>query len=167
MSSPSQTESESKRLTTAKALITHLSALDTSSLAALFSDSLKHEFRPSSISVALPTPLTKESYLGFLSNLASVMTTLPFTIKDIVESEKDNKVVLWASSRANFRDELKDDEGVGEEGWEFEAEYVFILTMDGEGRIVHLVEFMDILATVERAVKLLEQAGKNLAKVQS
>ncbi|KAL4865723.1 hypothetical protein BDV12DRAFT_199908 [Aspergillus spectabilis] len=136
----------------------------------LLSDNLENEIRPTSLGTTLPRPLTKESYLGFISSLGTLMSSFPFTVKEIIESEKDNKVVLWVISRAGWREGVKGDdgneeEGVGEEGWNFEGEYVFILTMDESGeRIRKFVEFMDSRATVKRAVRLLEKAGGNLAK---
>ncbi|OJD28421.1 hypothetical protein ACJ73_00169 [Blastomyces percursus] len=64
----------------------------------------------------------------------AVMSSLPVTAKEYIESESSNQVTVWASSGAMFRD-------------------VFLLWMDEAGeKLVKSVEFLDS----QRTVKLLE-----------
>ena len=86
------------------------------------------------------------------------MTGFPVTAKEYTESESCNQVTVWATSKAIFRDDVKDDE----EEWEYEGEYVFMFWMDGSGeRIERTVEFLDSLGTRERLMKLMRRAEEN------
>ncbi|KAJ0419264.1 hypothetical protein BJY00DRAFT_314095 [Aspergillus carlsbadensis] len=157
------TTSTSKRLLTAQKLISYFASLDQTILEPLLAPNLYHEFRPGSLEV--PRGLDKTSFLGFCNNFGSIMTGFPFTAKEYTESEASNQVVVWATSKAQFREEVKDYEGMEASDWEFEGEYVLILTMDESGeRIERYIEFMDSKAAVEKLLGLMGRAQQNLAK---
>jgi hypothetical protein len=157
------TTATSKRLATAQKLISYYASLDQTLLEPLLASNLYHEFRPGSIDV--PRGLDKTSFLEFSNSLGSIMTGFPFTAKEYIESEASNQVVVWATSKAQFREEVKDYEGMEASDWEFEGEYVLILTMDESGeRIERYVEFLDSNATVQKLLGLMGRAQENLAK---
>lgn len=92
------------------------------------------------------------------------MTGFPVTAKEIIDSADSNTVTIWATSEAQFREELKDD-GVPAEKWAYRGEYLFILTMDETGRrIRRVVEFLDSKLT-ERALALVARARENRRKL--
>ncbi|KAL4905046.1 hypothetical protein BDW74DRAFT_178055 [Aspergillus multicolor] len=97
------------------------------------------------------------------TKLKTLMTEFPVSAKEYIESEGCNQVVVWASSVTEFREEAMDTD-IGKEEWEFNGEYVFILTMDERGeKIVRCVEFLDSLATV-RLLELVRRAKGNLER---
>ncbi|KAL4881625.1 hypothetical protein BJY04DRAFT_218069 [Aspergillus karnatakaensis] len=164
---------DSARITTTKALLSFFETLDASVLPPLMTEDFVHEFRPYTVGSALPPLLDKKSTIDFVAGFGKVMKSFPFTAKEIIESEKENKVVVWCSSKVIWKDEvLEGDEGLSAEeggqlgnGWEYEGEYVLILEFEeGTGRIRRFVEFMDSYATLEKALKLLGRAGGNMAK---
>jgi len=92
------------------------------------------------------------------------MTGFPVTGKEYIESESANQVTVWATSRTIFRDDVKDD-GIGEEEWVYEGEYIFMLWMDESGeKIVRTVEFLDSKGTVEKLGALMKRANDNRDK---
>lgn len=56
----------------------------------------------------------------------------------------------------------QDDDGDGE--WEYEGEYMFVLTMDESGeRIVRVVEMLDSLKTEKELRPLMKRARERVA----
>ncbi|EQL31138.1 hypothetical protein RJZ56_006472 [Blastomyces dermatitidis] len=91
------------------------------------------------------------------------MSSFPLTVKEYIESDSSNQVTVWASSRAMFRDEGKDD-GVSEAEWAYGGEYVFLLWMDETGeKLIKSVEFLDSQRTV-KLLDLMQRAAANKAK---
>ncbi|KAL3465497.1 hypothetical protein BJX64DRAFT_55374 [Aspergillus heterothallicus] len=157
------TTSASKRLATAQKMINFYETLDKTIIEPLLAPDFYHEFRPASIDV--PRGLDKTSFLGFCDSLHSIMTGFPFTAKQYIESESSNQVVVWATSRAQFREEVKDNEGISAAEWEYEGEYVLIMTMDESGeRIERYIEFLDSKATADKLLGLMGRGQGNLAK---
>ncbi|KLJ07302.1 hypothetical protein EMPG_17206 [Blastomyces silverae] len=105
-----------------------------------------------------------ETAQKFIANFNTLSAeTFPVTVKEYMESESSNQVTVWASSRAMFRDEVKDD-GVSEAEWAYEGEYVFLLWMDETGeKLVKSVEFLDSQKTV-KLLELMQRAAANKAK---
>lgn len=78
------------------------------------------------------------------------MTGFPVTAKEYIESEGSGQVTVWASSKAIFRDDVKDDE-ISQTEWVYEGEYIFLLAMDETGKkIIRIIEFLDSKATVDK-----------------
>ncbi|KMW68000.1 hypothetical protein BDDG_12507 [Blastomyces dermatitidis ATCC 18188] len=85
----------------------------------------------------------RKGILEHVAQLHAVMSSFPLTVKEYIESDSSNQVTVWASSRAMFRDEGKDD-GVSEAEWAYGGEYVFLLWMDETGeKLIKSVEFLD------------------------
>ncbi|KAJ4421980.1 hypothetical protein N0V82_003376 [Gnomoniopsis sp. IMI 355080] len=144
---------DSPRLRTAKAYIAFFATLDNSLLSALLSDdTFEHVMAPSSL--AIP-PLSKPQFLAHSDDLRKIMSGFPVFAREYLESESGNSVVVWATSSTDFREVVKR----GEEGWEYEGEYVFLLKMDASGeRIVKVVEMMDSLKTERDLRPLMKRA---------
>ncbi|KUI66982.1 hypothetical protein VM1G_01922 [Cytospora mali] len=159
---------ESKRLQTAKKYIGHFATIDTETLASVLSDDHVHQFAPASLS--LPGPFTKQDFLDHSARLRRVMTGFPVYAKEYVESESANQVTVWATSKAQFREEVMDDDdngggGSGEGKWVFEGEYVFMLWMDESGeKIRRTVEFLDSKATEDGLRLLMKRANEKVGK---
>lgn len=87
------------------------------------------------------------------------MSGFPVVAKEYLESESGNSVVVWATSKTQFRDAAKRDE----EDWDYEGEYVFFLKMDTSGeRIVRVVEILDSLKTDRDLRPLMRRARERL-----
>lgn len=151
----------SKRLETAEKFIGQFETLDSAMLESVLAENHKHEFAPASLNP--PGPFDKKGMIEHTGRLRNIMSGFPVTVKEIIDSESSKEVTIWASSRAHFRDEVKDD-GVSEEEWAFKGEYVFMLFMDETGeKIVRTVEFLDSEAT-NRLRGLMHRAQANKEK---
>lgn len=149
----------SKRLETAKKFIGHFASFDRQTLNTILTDDYIHHFAPSSLTPF--GPYTKQAFLEHHGRMLVVMSGFPVTAKEYIESESSNQVVVWATSQANFRDEVKDN-GIPEKDWMYEGEYVFILSMDQTGeKIVRVTEFLDSKATLDKLVGLMKRAQEN------
>lgn len=144
---------DSPRLRTAKAYIAFFATLDESLLSSLLSDeTFEHIMAPSSL--AIP-PLSKPQFLAHSADLRKIMSGFPVIAREYLESESGNSVVVWATSRTEFREVVKR----GEAGWEYEGEYVFVLKMDASGeRIVRVIEMLDSLKTERDLRPLMKRA---------
>jgi len=149
----------SNRLETAKKFIGHFASFDRQTLDTILAEDYIHHFAPSSLTPF--GPYTKQGFLEHHGRMLIVMSGFPVTAKGYIESESSNEVVVWATSQANFRDEVKDD-GIPKKDWMYEGEYVFILSMDRTGeKIVRVVEFLDSKATLDKLVGLMKRAQRN------
>ncbi len=154
---------ESKRLQTAKKYIGHFATLDTETLASVLAANYVHEFAPKSMNP--PGPFSKAQFLAHSASLRDIMTGFPVKAKEYVESESAHQVTVWATSKTEFRDEVK--RGDDEEGWVYEGEYVFMLWMDESGeKVVRVVEFLDSKGTIERLGVLMRRARENKGMVE-
>ena len=150
----------STRYETAMKFIGGFETLSPSSLLSCRTPDCTQIFLPSSL--ALP-PKDNAAFEAHLSHLHDYLKTFPVTVKEVMEDAKENKVVVWATSQANFHDEVKDG-GLTEEEWAYHGEYVFILTMNENGdRLERIVEFLDSKGT-ERLWELMKRARGNKEK---
>lgn len=116
-----------------------------------------HLFAPGSLSVP---PLDNAAFAEHITHLHGIIKVFPVIPKEIIEDEKQNRVVIWASGHPQFYDEVMNKEGaVGE--WEYEGEYIFIISIDESGeKIERVIEFVDSKGT-ERLRGLMERARGN------
>ncbi|KAK1842175.1 hypothetical protein CCHR01_15188 [Colletotrichum chrysophilum] len=114
--------------------------------------SCTHTFAPASMGP--PPPMTNAELAAHLAKLRLIMTGFP------------RQVLVWATAVAEFKDEVKGLKE-GEDGmeWDYVGEYVFFLTVDEEGRISRVVEFVDSLGT-KRVWGLMSRAWENAGVVQ-
>ncbi|KAL9620137.1 MAG: hypothetical protein Q9160_005343 [Pyrenula sp. 1 TL-2023] len=157
----------SRAIQTAKRYISIFDDLSVSTFSSLISPSYTHTFAPSSpLKDFLPNaePFSREGILAHMSHLKEVMAGFPVTAKEIVYSEESNCVVVWAGSRAVWREELMDEV---EGGWDYEGEYVFMLWTDEKGeKVEKTVEFVDSMGTVGRFRELAGRARGNLERIR-
>ncbi|KAL3451536.1 hypothetical protein BJX65DRAFT_304127 [Aspergillus insuetus] len=152
----------STRLLTAQKYISHFANLDKGLLASLLSESYTHQFAPTSLNP--PGPFTKTGFLAHGASLSEIMIGFPVTAKEYLECEVSNRVVVWATSEAHFKEEVMDGD---EAGWEYKAEYVFMFWMDDSGeKVERTVEFLDSAATKERLFELMARARANLENIK-
>lgn len=150
----------STRLETAKKYINHFATLDSVVLETLLAENHVHEFAPKSMNP--PPSLDKAGFLAHSSHLQEIMTGFPVHGNEYIESEGQNQVTVWATSRAEFRDDVKDDD---KEEWAYEGEYVFMFWMDESGeKIVRTVEFLDSEGTNKVLRPLMKRAKESRAK---
>ena len=93
--------------------------------------------------------------------MQSLIERFPVTAKEIIEDEKLNRVALWATSEAKFREEVMDEDD--EEDWVYKGEYVFIFSIDESGKIERVVEFLDS-KVAEKGMELIGRAKENLER---
>jgi ketosteroid isomerase-like protein len=150
----------SKRLDTAKKYIDHFANLDTQTLEAILAENFVQQMAPASLNIS--QPYNKQSFIEHIGNLRHIMAGFPVTAKEYVDGE--NAVTVWATSQTIFRDEAKDD-GIAQEKWTYEGEYVWVLFMDTTGeKIVRAVEFLDSKNTDDQLRPLMKRAKENIAK---
>ena len=122
----------------------------------------KQVFAPLSLGVVQDN----ETFASHIQHLQEVIETFPVTAKEVVEDEKENKVVIWASSTANFYESVK-DAGLAADEWTYHGEYVFMLSMTADGeQIERIVEFVDTSGT-KRLQGLIKRARENIEKAKS
>jgi hypothetical protein len=150
---------DSIRIKTAKSFIDAYSGLRVEDFLPLLADDYSHSFAPASAERL--TTKNKTEIAELISALHGVMRGFSVSIKEAIDSESSNKVVIWATSEALFREEAK-DAGAPEEAWKYTGEYVLIFTTDDSGeRITRLVEFVDTKGT-DRMMELVVRAMKNM-----
>jgi hypothetical protein len=116
-----------------------------------------HIFAPSSL--PLPTSLSNTSLLNHLAtNLTPILSVFPTTAKEIHINEAGRQITLWATSKPEFRKEVMDGD-VSE--WDYTGEYIYMLDVDEDGKIVRVLEFLDS-KTTERLSMMMARAKRNL-----
>lgn len=153
---------ESARLRAAKSFIAFFDTLDTSFLSPLLSDdAFTYIMAPASLAVP---PFSKAGFLAHVTGLWKILSGFSMQVKESLESESGNSVVVWATARANFREEVKRDAG---EGFQYEGEYVFIMTMDASGeKVVRVVEMLDSLKTERDLRPMIKTAWAKVAALE-
>jgi hypothetical protein len=146
--------------TNQKTALKFLDAFETlsSDLLTLRTPTCCHTFAP--VSITPPTHLDNAKFEAHLNRLREVIRSFPVKAKEIMEDQAQNRVIVWATSRAEFFDELRDN-GIPNEEWMFESEYVWFFTLDQSGeKIERIVEFLDS-KTTDRGRMLIKRAMAN------
>jgi hypothetical protein len=154
----------SPRIETAKLFLAAFSdfSVAASKQLAIRSPDCTHVYAPASLPP--PPPQDNEAFEAFLNSLTDIMSGFPATAKEIIDSEKGNAVTIWATSNAQFFDEVKDD-GIPASEWEYRGEYVVMLHMDLTGRKINrIVEFVDSKSS-DRLWTLIIRAKANRKKL--
>ncbi|KAL4940222.1 hypothetical protein BDV06DRAFT_224276 [Aspergillus oleicola] len=151
-------------LLTAQEFISYFATFDKTILESIIAESYYHEFRP--LSLNPPGPFDRAGFLGHVGGLSGVMTAFPVYADEYIESADGKTVIVRATSKTQFREEVK-DEGLKAEEWEYGGEYVFFFEMDESGsKIVKCIEFLDSHASV-KLLGLVKRAKENLEKLQT
>jgi hypothetical protein len=151
----------SLRAATVKKFIEAFSKLDLDSINPLVSPSFTYTFAPSS--AALPPPMGFEAWVSRMGTVCALLEAYPVTITTLIDcGDVENKVVVHATSQAQFKSIVMDD-GIPKEGWVSNGEYIVIFTMNADGKLDAVLEFADS-KSVDRFVALMQRAGGNLQK---
>ncbi len=141
--------------------IERLSALDNISTR---TPDCKHILVPASAKLA--APLSNDEFGAFFSTLGDILSSFPITIKEIIDCERTNQVVVWATSEPKFLEKVT-DEGLITEEWSYVGEYSFIFSFEeGGGRISRIVEFVDTKG-MDVFMGLMARAKQNAKKLKS
>ncbi|KAL4960036.1 uncharacterized protein BDV14DRAFT_211960 [Aspergillus stella-maris] len=155
--------SQSCALTTAQKFISHFTTFNASILHPILSETYTHEFRP--LSLNPPGPFGRTGFLNHVGGLSDVMTGFPVYADEYIEGNDGTTVIVRATSKTQFKEEVKDP-GLSREEWEYAGEYVFFFEMDEAGeKVVRCVEFLDSMATVG-LLELVKRARGNLERLQ-
>jgi hypothetical protein len=149
--------SESALHTLATTFLSAFTTLSVSSHLALRAPTCTHLFAPSTVGIP---PKTNTEFASHITNNLSILSAFPVSAKEIHINEPTRQITIWATGKPQFKPEVMDGE-ISE--WEYEGEYIFILDVDGEGRIVRVLEFLDSLAT-ERLRGLMGRAKRNVGE---
>ncbi|KAI8252046.1 hypothetical protein K4K53_011470 [Colletotrichum sp. SAR 10_77] len=146
------------------AFIRAFDTLEDAAHISLRAPSCTHTFAPASMGP--PPPMTNAELAAHLAKLRLIMTGFPVTAKEIHVNVPKRQVLIWATAVAEFKDEVKGlKEGEDGKEWDYVGEYMFFLTVDEEGNISRVVEFVDSLGT-KRVWGLMSRAWENAGVVQ-
>lgn len=154
----------SVRAKTALAFIDDFETLDVPTMISRRTSDCIHSFLPSSMAKSRGLlPKDNAAFTAHINRLREVMPTFPVTPKEVMEDENKNLVIVHATSQAHFYEELKDD-GIPAEEWEYQGEYIFMVTTDESGeKIRKIEEFVDSLGSM-RLLGLMKRARENKEK---
>lgn len=149
----------SGRVLTASKYLKAADEMDIDAIMSLRSPICSHHYAPASLG-ELP-PLDNATYQASLLRFKDIISGFEITNKEVMEDDKQNRIMIWASARTIWYPAAKDP-GITEEEWDFRTEYVFILSMDeSQEKIVKVVEFVDSKAT-EQWRQLVARAMENV-----
>ncbi|KAE9366346.1 hypothetical protein N431DRAFT_351433 [Stipitochalara longipes BDJ] len=153
----------SKRMSVALKYMQAANEMDISTIMALRTPNCTHHFHPSSLGTR--PPIDNTTYEANLLRFKDIISSFPMVIKETLEDEKKNQIMIWAEGGQSWFPEAKDP-GLSEEEWNFTREYIFIVSLDESGdKIEKMVEFLDTKAT-EQLRLLLARAMENVKKAK-
>ncbi len=124
----------------------------------------KHILVPAAAKLA--EPLSNDDFASFFSTLGDILSSFPINIKELIECETTNQVVVWATSEPKFLATVTDG-GVLTDDWGYLGEYTFIFNFEeGGGRISRIVEFVDTNG-MNRFLGLMERARRNVENLEA
>lgn len=147
------------RIKTAKSFVEAYASLSVGGLLPLVAGDYSHTFAPAPLEQLMAKTIS--DIAAQITALRRILHGFHSHIRELIDSESYNQVVVWASSEAIFREEVKDTADP-EEDWEYKGEYMLLFTMDESGEhITKLVEFVDSKGA-ERMMGLVMRATKNI-----
>ncbi|KAI0515385.1 hypothetical protein F5B22DRAFT_607159 [Xylaria bambusicola] len=136
----------SRRRQTALAVIDTYNKWDLEAMVAIRTEDCVHQVLPQSLG---RQPLNNAEYKAYFATWIPLFKDFTVTVNDLVEDEKENKVVMWAKSTAMTE--------VGP----YANEYVLILHMNEAGdKITKFLEFVDSQFSVTFFTKLREHQAQ-------
>jgi ketosteroid isomerase-like protein len=107
-----------------------------------------------------PAPKSNEDFTNHVNNnLRPVLQHFVVTPKEIHVNETCRQVTIWATGKPEFKQEAMGDGP--KDQWDYTGEYIFILDINADGKIVRILEFLDSLATT-RLRGLMVRAKENM-----
>jgi ketosteroid isomerase-like protein len=118
-----------------------------------------HIFAPSTVGIP---PKSNEAFAAHIDdNVRPLLNHFPVTFKEIHINEAGRQITMWVTGKPEFKSEVIG--GGAKEDWDYSGEYIFILDVNEEGKIVRILEFLDSKATgVLRGMMM--RARDNLGK---
>ncbi|KUJ09299.1 uncharacterized protein LY89DRAFT_690345 [Mollisia scopiformis] len=151
----------SKRRETALAFLAAFETLDADAHLSLRTQNCLNIFRPA----AQPAPLANPEFGAHINRLKTVIERFPVWPKEVMEDEKQNRVIIWAEGELVIKKEFR-DEGLSEQQWIYRGEYMFVCSMDESGeKMERVVEFLDSKAA-EQGRSLIRRARANLERLE-
>lgn len=154
-------------LATANKYLEIFVSLDPAAVLAITTPDYAHKMAPASTGLTKDGPMDQAHFADHLGGLRGLLRSFPVIAREIWPNPTLRQVVIWADSRTEWHEHVKD--GAGDEGeseWAFRGEYLFTLFMDPSGaRVERVVEFLDSKAT-ETLVGLFGRALKRKAEVE-
>lgn len=145
---------------TATAWIDALGSLDLDRLRSLMSAKYQHAFAPGTLELAGATK-DFDAMLAHAARAGAVMNSFRVFPRQVWPNPHLRQVVVWADSKAEFKEEAKKG-GDNGEGWDYAGEYIFVITVNEEGdKVENVLEFLDSKAT-ERVLGMIARAFKNI-----
>ncbi|MCJ1432762.1 hypothetical protein MMC27_002119 [Xylographa pallens] len=142
------------------AFIGDFETLDVPTMISRRTNDCMHTFLPASIA---PPPKDNTAFSEHINRLREIMPKFPVITKDVMEDEEKNMAIVHAISQAHFYESVK-DEGIPPNDWNYQGEYIFMLTMTDAGdKVKKVVEFVDSKGT-ERLLGLITRARANKEK---
>jgi hypothetical protein len=159
MASTPQISSESLSAT-ATAWLDALGSLDSERLRSLMSPQYSHSFAPASLTELAVGTKNRDAMCVHAGTVGRVMRSFRVIPRQVWPNPSLRQVVVWADSKAEFKDEAK--KGGPDAEWEYAGEYIFVITMNEQGDLVEeVLEFVDSKAT-ERVLGMMARAFKNI-----
>lgn len=150
----------STRYATALKYIKAAKDFDLNAIMALRTPTCTHHLHPSSLGTRVDDNAAYETHL---LRFKSIITGFPIVAKEIIEDEKQNRVVLLVESGQTWVPAAMDP-SFSEEEWGFKREYVFILSMDeSQEKVEKVIEFLDSKGT-DQFRALITRAFENIKK---
>ncbi|KAI0475269.1 hypothetical protein GGR56DRAFT_675416 [Xylariaceae sp. FL0804] len=177
---------------TARAFLDVFRAMDTAPSSALFSPRFTHVFAPASVGLAALAPHTRAHLDAHLASMRTVVRAFPPVPRagGVWVNPTLRQVTCWCDAVPEFHESVVRGSGGGggenssananadtgivgsgtgkekDDEWAYRGEYIFVMTMDAEGKQVeHVLEFLDSKSTdrlrelMQKARGLLEEAG--------
>jgi hypothetical protein len=170
----------SERIKTALAFVNAFSTFCEAAMLSVRTPSCIQYFAPHSVNIS---PKTNSNFKGHFAKLGGVMSSFPFTVKEMIDNTVANQVSIWTTASLVWLPEVIESVGKGETkgtesgevtDWACTGEYMFLLSFedgesgeDGEGgkfkRIERIVEFVDSKGTA-RLQALMQKTRDILGK---
>ena len=154
-------------LSTAKAYLDALSAVDADGIAAITTESFYATLAPSSTGLSGKDGVsaTRQDIIQRFAGLKAAIASMNIQIQqEWPPNEASNQVTIWTKADADFLPQIVGDDS--KDDWSFKPETLFIFTMDESGKKVERVfEFQDSLAVQGMTplfVKAMEKIGMSL-----
>ena len=117
-------------------------------------------FAPASLNP--PAPKTNDVFAEHINQrLRLVLDHFPVIAKEIYINEAGRQATIWATATPEFKKEAMGSES--KEAWDYTGEYIFILDVNEDGKIVRILEFLDSLGT-EKLRGMVVKARENVGK---
>lgn len=165
MASPPQPSAETI-LATAKSYLQIFATLDAAAVLAITTENYGHTMTPASMGISKNGPMSRTYFAEYMDGMRGLLRGFPVRAKEIWPNPALRQVVVWADSKTEFHEHVKDVRDGNEDEWDFRGEYIFVLFMDHSGeKVERVIEFLDSKVS-EDFKGLMARALKKKAEVE-